>query len=158
MPYADRATRLAYLREYRSKNPDVRDRSARSKDRRERARAYARGVKSTTPCMDCGQQFPWFAMDFDHRPDETKLMDISKLVNRMSAISTLAAEIAKCDIVCAVCHRIRTFSRAFNEDGSPVDGFGSNASATKAQRAARARRRRAHVDRMQRQRAAAAGD
>lgn len=48
-------------------------------------------------------------MDFDHRPGETKLFDIC-LGYRYSR-KKLDAEIAKCDVVCANCHRDRTYKR-----------------------------------------------
>ena len=56
------------------------------------------------PCMDCGQQFPPCAMDFDHQ--EIKLFHVSGGHKR--SFDDLRAEIAKCDVVCANCHRIRT--------------------------------------------------
>ena len=49
-------------------------------------------------------------MDFDHRPGEIKVDIIKNLVNSGS-LDTVKAEIAKCDLVCAVCHRIRTAER-----------------------------------------------
>jgi len=58
-------------------------------------------------CMDCGIAFPPYAMDFDHRNPKEKLFDMSKPFTRDENI--ILAEINKCDIVCANCHRIRTF-------------------------------------------------
>jgi hypothetical protein len=60
--------------------------------------------------MDCGKRFPPCAMDFDHRPNEEKLFQISSASTKNR--ETLLAEIAKCDCVCKVCHRIRTHNRA----------------------------------------------
>ena len=48
-------------------------------------------------------------MDFDHRDGTTKVSSVTRLINR--SIEVLLAEVAKCDIVCANCHRIRTFER-----------------------------------------------
>ena len=59
------------------------------------------------PCSDCGQCFPPCAMDFDHRPGEVKLFKISSALSRPENV--LMAEVSKCDLVCANCHRIRTF-------------------------------------------------
>lgn len=61
------------------------------------------------PCMDCGDWFPTCAMQFDHREPDKKLCNVSRL--RSSSIKKLLEEIAKCDIVCANCHFIRTNSR-----------------------------------------------
>ena len=68
-------------------------------------RAYIKQLKETTPCADCGNLFPHYVMDFDHQRDKVKAVSL------MMAFSfeKLKAEIAKCEIVCANCHRIRTF-------------------------------------------------
>jgi hypothetical protein len=50
-------------------------------------------------------------MDFDHRDGSSKLGNIASLVKRWSW-KRLLAEIEKCDIICANCHRIRTAQRA----------------------------------------------
>lgn len=60
--------------------------------------------------MDCGGRFPPAAMDFDHVRGE-KVATISFLVNQGAVLTRLREEIAKCEIVCANCHRIRTVKR-----------------------------------------------
>jgi hypothetical protein len=61
-------------------------------------------------CGDCGKRFPPAAMDFDHRDSSKKLHAVSRMVGRATSEAILA-EAAKCDIVCANCHRHRTFQR-----------------------------------------------
>ena len=61
-------------------------------------------------CADCEGRFPVCVMDFDHRDPATKAFTISRKVGRTSS-DALLAEIAKCDIVCANCHRERTHLR-----------------------------------------------
>jgi len=73
-----------------------------------RQRAITDACKRT-PCADCGNTYPPVAMDFDHTGTD-KLWDVSRRIGRVSD-ATLLAEIAKCDVVCAVCHRIRTQGR-----------------------------------------------
>lgn len=63
----------------------------------------------SAPCTDCNQSYLPCQMDFDHRPNEIKIDDINHLVWRKEEI--LLAEIAKCDLVCANCHRLRTWKR-----------------------------------------------
>jgi hypothetical protein len=60
------------------------------------------------PCADCGGTFPPECMDFDHVRGE-KLFNLGQCSGR--SIVALGAEIAKCDVVCANCHRIRTRRR-----------------------------------------------
>ena len=62
-----------------------------------------------SPCNDCGKKFPPVAMDFDHVQGE-KTRTISYLV-RNSTWEAVLEEIAKCELVCANCHRVRTSKR-----------------------------------------------
>ncbi len=68
----------------------------------------ARGGK----CQDCEidlTDHPEIA-DFDHRPDEPRTTTMpSRLAKRNRP--AFIAELARCDIVCANCHRIRTKGR-----------------------------------------------
>lgn len=70
---------------------------------------WMRQLKSK-PCADCGEKFHPVAMAFDHVPGTAKRLDISTLVRRGS-IGLARAEVAKCEIVCANCHAVRTFVR-----------------------------------------------
>jgi len=79
---------------------------------REAKREYVARLKESTPCADCGRLGHFAAMDFDHLKDKTHT--ISKLTNNASSISQLMQEIAKCEIVCAYCHRVRTYNRMMN--------------------------------------------
>lgn len=62
------------------------------------------------PCADCGVAYPYYVMDFDHREGEVKVSEIARLIHSRS-IKRVLAEIAKCDVVCANCHRERTYAR-----------------------------------------------
>jgi len=71
--------------------------------------AWMRAVKSR-PCADCGEQFHPAAMTFDHLPGTTKRSNLASLVAR-SSIKVARDEIAKCEVVCANCHAVRTYER-----------------------------------------------
>jgi formate-dependent nitrite reductase cytochrome c552 subunit len=62
------------------------------------------------PCGDCGHTFPCCAMEFDHREASLKKAHVSRLIGR-AGLATILAEVAKCDVVCANCHRMRTYLR-----------------------------------------------
>ena len=47
-------------------------------------------------------------MDFDHRDPSTKLFNLMTGRAMLMSDQKLMAEVAKCDVVCANCHRIRT--------------------------------------------------
>lgn len=65
-------------------------------------------IKSV-PCKDCGNRYPPYVMDFDHRNPDDKLFNIS--TGKAKRWEVVLAEIAKCDVVCSNCHRIRSHVR-----------------------------------------------
>jgi len=73
------------------------------------ARSFIFDLKNGVPCHDCKRRFPHFVMDFDHVRGEKKFT-IGKGTAKYS-IEQLKTEVAKCDLVCANCHRIRTYTR-----------------------------------------------
>lgn len=62
------------------------------------------------PCADCGNSYPTCVMDFDHLPGSVKRFSPSKAVMTV-ALSRILSELEQCEVVCANCHRIRTWSR-----------------------------------------------
>lgn len=76
------------------------------------------------PCADCGfKGHPW-QMDFDHIDPANKLGDISDYNNSDYSYKTLLDEIAKCEVVCANCHRLREYHRAVSSGRSkPIESF-----------------------------------
>lgn len=67
--------------------------------------------------MDCEIFYPYCVMDFDHRDGEEKRGTINSLL-KSEPFKRVLEEIAKCDLVCANCHRKRTFLRMKNMDTS----------------------------------------
>lgn len=105
MAYKNREDQLeACRRHYASNKRSYLDRNKR------RVSEFSRIIKEkkAVPCMDCGQQYPHYVMDFDHRDPSVKEFTIG-MINRISSVKRLLAEIAKCDVVCSNCHRIRTY-------------------------------------------------
>lgn len=60
------------------------------------------------PCLDCGRSFAPHVMDFDHRDPSAKSFSLASENVFLKNRRLLEAEAAKCDVVCANCHRIRT--------------------------------------------------
>lgn len=73
--------------------------------------AYVRSIKENSSCVDCGVK-DWRVIDFDHLPQYEKIDSISGKNAVSWGRKKLDEEIAKCETVCANCHRIRTYSRA----------------------------------------------
>ena len=58
------------------------------------------------PCADCNNRFPAVAMDFHHVSGD-KLANVGNMTSWGSSLPKLQAEIDKCVVLCACCHRIR---------------------------------------------------
>lgn len=85
----------------------------KSKQKRKRTiQEQVRVYKSIHPCADCGRTLPHWVMQFDHRSEEAKHMAVALLVKNNTTFAQVKREIAKCDLVCAVCHAHRTYCRA----------------------------------------------
>lgn len=94
---------------YRNNKRQYLDRNVRSYMKR---RELVRQMKSRA-CADCGIQYPFYVMDFDHREGEFKKYELNR-VDRMTARAILS-EIKKCDVACANCHRERTYRRSLKK-------------------------------------------
>lgn len=64
--------------------------------------------RKSVPCTDCKRVYHPWQMDFDHLRD--KQFDVSTAAGR-SSLARLIQEIEKCEVVCANCHRDRTYRR-----------------------------------------------
>lgn len=71
-------------------------------------RLFIQEAKSR-PCKDCGKQYPYYVMDFDHLDSKQKSFSLAR--GSDFSISKIQSEIEKCEVVCSNCHRIRTHNR-----------------------------------------------
>ena len=84
-------------------------------DAKERREARAEAVdlianyKLSCGCADCGYAEHACALDFDHLPEYKKKFTISDELHR--SVRQIQEEMAKCEVVCANCHRVRTKRR-----------------------------------------------
>ena len=69
---------------------------------RDRKAQHIRDRKSR-PCTDCGVEYDWWVMQYDHVDPSTKEYEASKLSRR--SWDTINTELNKCEVVCANCHR-----------------------------------------------------
>ena len=70
-----------------------------------RNKEYVYSYLLSHPCVDCGESDP-VVLEFDHIGDKSK--DVSLMIGRAVSIKTLRAEIDKCEVRCANCHRRKT--------------------------------------------------
>lgn len=70
------------------------------------------------PCVDCGERDP-IVLEFDHRGE--KKFNISAAYTVGYSVAAVSAEIAKCDVRCANCHRRKTYKeRGFSHRDMPA--------------------------------------
>ena len=71
---------------------------------------FIRSLKDGKPCSDCGVVHPYWRLDFDHLWD--KSVNVSLIASKKHwGQERILKEVAKCDLVCANCHRVRTSGR-----------------------------------------------
>ena len=106
MPHKDPDKRRAYAREYYARTQPKR--VERIKLYQQKRLLEIQNIKEASPCTDCGQHYPYYVMDFDHR--ENKSFGLARAI-MYTGWQKILKEIKKCDLVCANCHRKRTHKR-----------------------------------------------
>ncbi len=103
MPYKDSKKQYESQHQYYLKNKEkYRDNVRRT--RKERLKWFSE-IRSSLKCKKCGENHPG-ALDFHHINSEEKEGVIGRMVNEMRSKKKILAEIDKCDVLCANCHRI----------------------------------------------------
>jgi len=89
------------------------NKARRQADNKRRHNEFLRwyiGLKAGRPCSDCGYVFHPAAMQWDHLPGSSKVADVAVLARRGNRQRVLD-EVAKCELVCANCHAVRSCAR-----------------------------------------------
>ena len=109
MPYKNPNSRKAKesLRRARRKHyaKNKEDYKARAREEKAKTRKWFDKIRSV-PCTDCNKEYPPCAMDLDHVRGK-KVKNLSAMITAGAGWDKLIAEVEKCEVVCAVCHRIR---------------------------------------------------
>ena len=75
-------------------------------DRRTDIKAWLYDYLSQNNCVDCNESDP-MRLEFDHRGGKT--FDIGKvLIGKSKTLDIVKTEVAKCDVRCANCHKVKT--------------------------------------------------
>ena len=75
---------------------------------RKKVLAYVDSYLRDHPCVDCGEA-DIIVLEFDHRDRKAKRFSVSDGIwNKSASLRSIKAEIAKCDVRCANCHRRKT--------------------------------------------------
>jgi len=101
--------RKTYGASWYERNKEYQKANARkhSIEYRAAAKEYVWNYLLTRHCIQCGESNP-VVLEFHHARGE-KENDIAHLINQSgSSLNMLIAELKKCDVLCANCHRILT--------------------------------------------------
>jgi hypothetical protein len=104
---AERAWWLAHPKQRRDKAKRI---YRKNPGRSERVKASAEVIRTlkAQPCADCKNSFHPACMQFDHVRG-VKKYNVSNMHGY--GWESILAEIAKCELVCANCHALRTYNR-----------------------------------------------
>ena len=91
----------------------------RTRDRRYKIAKYLQSIKQSRPCADCGENYPYWMMEFDHLRD--KEFNLSGFKGSQEKMESIVAEVEKCEVVCSNCHKNRTFVRALSSGAHSPD-------------------------------------
>ncbi|KKN98440.1 hypothetical protein LCGC14_0145350 [marine sediment metagenome] len=108
MAYKDKEKQKQAAKQHYEANKEIYKERSRLSKRKQFAlrKKFIADYLSQHPCVDCGFS-DIRALDFDHVRGE-KEDSVSNLVKRCVSMNRIRAEIEKCEIRCANCHRIRT--------------------------------------------------
>lgn len=125
MPLRDRQKRLQYHRKYNKHHYEANKdkRKWQVRQRRQKIKAWWREYKATMVCTDCGFEGKnniW-AMEHDHINPSNKSRVVSRMVSEGRSIDSIKKEIAKCEPVCANCHRKREHIRMMERGDNTSD-------------------------------------
>ena len=85
----------------------------RSQKWRTEMSAVVAKIKEDYVCADCKVKYPYYVWEFDHTEDN-KEGNISWMIT-FSSMEEILNEVKKCEVVCANCHKKRTYSRKENK-------------------------------------------
>lgn len=71
-----------------------------------------RQFRSQIPCKDCKRVYSWKVMTFDHLDRGLKTRGVMQLATS-SGKAKLLEELAKCELVCLNCHKLREYERDY---------------------------------------------
>src|SRR3989304_2271224 len=120
---------LAAAKRYRERHPDYRRqwyKRNRDKIRAQQKELYKCNrhqileLKGQEGCLDCGES-DVRVLEFDHVPERgPKRYNIPASLRFEKMGVRLKEELAKCDVICANCHRRRTWQRRFTNGSEPL--------------------------------------
>jgi protein-arginine kinase activator protein McsA len=106
MPYKDKERQREYMRGWHKRTwPQRRaGHKEQAKARYAALRVWFKALKSSLVCEECGEDHP-ACLEFHHTDPDEKDMAVTNLVSQQTSKERILAEISKCTVLCANCHR-----------------------------------------------------
>ena len=145
MPFKDADKRREYQREYHKKwyQSNADKRRAQVRLRRKQVREKLQMVKAQGECVMCGLSgsIATWALDYHHINHHEKVASVSYLVGNGYSWKKIEKEIAKCELICSNCRRIKHYEehQAGIKHNKKIEG---RANATRRERKKRRRNER----------------
>ena len=104
-----RSCNREYQRSWLSKNRETQRKRVNDNNKKLKKRnaEYICNFLSANPCVVCSES-DIVVLDFDHIDPKTKYKTISEMIRTASSLEKIIEEIAKCQVLCANCHRRKT--------------------------------------------------
>lgn len=95
-----------YMKQWRENNREKCREYARKGGKKLRAKTvnWYKDYKSGLTCELCNEKDP-VCLEFHHIDPSTKIADISVMVRNRASVEKILAEMEKCEVICANCHR-----------------------------------------------------
>lgn len=99
--------------EYYKKTPEKNPQRKAARDRQRLINLeWIHEYLKTHPCVDCKED-DWIVLEFDHVRGK-KLLAVTRMAHSAVSLDKVKAEVAKCEVRCANCHRRVTYNRLPN--------------------------------------------
>ena len=102
MPIKDLELRRAYRRAWYSRNKTSERKHIYG--RKKKIKKWFEDYKKSLKCIRCGENHS-ATLDFHHKDTKTKEFGINSRVHSGYSIDLIKKELAKCEVLCANCHR-----------------------------------------------------
>jgi len=102
MPFKDKEYRLIYRRKWYSQNKE--SEKAHVRRRKLEIKKWFKDYKRNLKCSRCSENH-LATLEFHHKSQSQKEKSIGIMVNDGVSINKILAEIKKCQVLCANCHR-----------------------------------------------------
>lgn len=89
-------------------------RKAQNRTARHNRRKWFHELKATKKCANCPETHP-YCLEFHHLNPKDKVDHVGGMANSTWSKKKILAEIAKCQVLCANCHRKQTYKEMYEE-------------------------------------------